>query len=136
MPSIVVDLSSAVPPYEQIRAQVAALVASGDLRLGDRLPPVRTLAGEMGVAPGTVARAYRELERSGVVETRGRAGTIVARGPLPAAADAGGTDDTVGALRGLEAALGFLVRAARPLGLSPDELADLVRMRMRDTFPD
>lgn len=129
MPSIVVDLSSAMPPYEQIRTQVAALVASGDLRRGDRLPPVRALAGELGVAPGTVARAYRELERSGVVETRGRAGTLIARGARSADT---GTVETAETLRAFEVALGSLVQAARPLGLSPDELADLVRMRMRD----
>lgn len=133
MPSIIVDLSSVMPPYEQIRAQIAALVTSGDLRLGDRLPPVRTLAAELGVAPGTVARAYRELERSGVVQTRGRAGTTIARGPLPADT---GTTETAEALRAFEVALGSLVRSARAVGLSPDELADLVRMRMRDASSD
>lgn len=72
-----VDPGSAVPPYEQVRSQVAALVASGGLRPGDRLPAVRRLAGDLGLASGTVARAYRELEAAGVVETRGRNGTVV-----------------------------------------------------------
>lgn len=48
--------------------------------MGTRLPTVRSLARTLGLAPGTVARAYRELEAAGVVETRGRAGTVVAGG--------------------------------------------------------
>jgi len=67
-----------IPPYEQIRAQIAAHVDSGELQPGDRLPTVRRLADDLGVAANTVARAYRELEQSGVIETRGRGGTFVA----------------------------------------------------------
>ena len=73
-----VDHDSSVPPYEQVRSQVVALVGGGGLRPGDRLPAVRALAQELGLAPGTVARAYRELEAAGVVVTRGRNGTVVA----------------------------------------------------------
>ena len=73
-----VDPTTGVPPYEQLRRQVVDQVAAGDLRPGERLPPVRRLAEDLGLAPGTVARAYRELEAAGVVETRGRAGTLVA----------------------------------------------------------
>lgn len=72
-----VDASAADPPYEQIRAQVADRVAAGELKPGDRLPTVRALADELGVAVNTVARAYRELEQHGVIETRGRAGSFV-----------------------------------------------------------
>lgn len=57
-----VDTTSQVPPYEQIRAQLAALIVTGRLAEGDRLPTVRQLATDLGLAPGTVARAYRELE--------------------------------------------------------------------------
>jgi DNA-binding transcriptional regulator YhcF (GntR family) len=73
-----VDHHSAVPPFEQVRSQVVELVGSGGLKPGDRLPPLRRLAEELGLAPGTVARAYRELEAAGVVVTRGRNGTVVA----------------------------------------------------------
>lgn len=73
-----IDLSSGVPAYEQIRAQVTAHVTSGQLAPGDRLPPIRTLASDLGLAPGTVARAFRELEAAGVVLTRRRTGTVVA----------------------------------------------------------
>jgi len=71
------DRSSEAPPFEQIRAQVTAQVADGVLQPGDRLPTVRALAEELGLAPNTVARAYRELEQAGVIETRGRAGSFV-----------------------------------------------------------
>ena len=73
-----VDSSSPVPPYEQIRAQVGAMVDAGVLAPGARLPSIRQLAGDLGLAGGTVARAYRELEQEGVVATRGRHGTVVA----------------------------------------------------------
>ena len=74
---LVVDPRSAVPPFEQIRVQILDLVRSGDLPPQTRLPTVRKLASDLGLAPNTVARAFRELERQGVVETRGRHGTFV-----------------------------------------------------------
>ncbi|KQN94947.1 GntR family transcriptional regulator [Arthrobacter sp. Leaf69] len=75
---ISVDLGSATPPFEQIRAQIASLIALGTLAPGTRLPTVRSLAADLGIAPGTVARAYRELEQAGLIETRRRNGTVVA----------------------------------------------------------
>jgi DNA-binding transcriptional regulator YhcF (GntR family) len=75
-----VDPRSAVPPYEQLRQQVTALVLGGALATGDRLPSIRQLANDLGLAGGTVARAYRELEADGVVTTHGRHGTLV-QGP-------------------------------------------------------
>lgn len=72
-----VDTASAVPPFEQVRTQVASQVASGELPAGTRLTTVRQLAAQLGLAVNTVARAYRELEADGVVETRGRQGTFV-----------------------------------------------------------
>jgi GntR family transcriptional regulator len=82
-----VDPSSAVPPYEQIRARLTGLITSGALIPGTRLPTIRQLAGDLGVAPGTVGRAYHELEQSGLVTSRGRHGTRVAA-RLPAALEA------------------------------------------------
>ncbi|MBW9108845.1 GntR family transcriptional regulator [Microbacterium ureisolvens] len=81
---IVIDPSSAVPPFEQLRTGLVDAVASGELAAGARLPTVRRLAEDLGVAPGTVARAYRELEASGIIETRGRNGTFVAFDADPA----------------------------------------------------
>ncbi|MER7581041.1 GntR family transcriptional regulator [Kitasatospora sp. NPDC097691] len=73
-----VDPASATPPYEQLRAQIAERARTGELPTGLKLPTVRALAEELGLAAGTVARAYRELEADGVVETHGRRGTLIA----------------------------------------------------------
>ncbi|WP_203579233.1 GntR family transcriptional regulator [Microbacterium hibisci] len=81
---IVIDPSSPVPPFEQLRAGLIDAVASGELAPGSRLPTVRRLAEDLGIAPGTVARAYRELEAAGIIETRGRNGTFVAFDADPA----------------------------------------------------
>src|SRR6195952_5898053 len=74
---ITVDAGSAVPPYEQVREQIRSQVDAGELSPGTKLPTVRRLAGDLGLANNTVARAYRELEALGVIETRGRAGSVV-----------------------------------------------------------
>jgi GntR family transcriptional regulator len=65
-------------PYEQVRDHVASLIHRGSLLPGDRIPPVRVCADQLGLAPNTVARAYRELEDEGWIVGRGRAGTFVA----------------------------------------------------------
>jgi len=78
------DGDAGVAPYEQLRSQVARRVSTGDLEPGTKLPTVRALATELGVAPGTVARAYTELEADGVVVTEGRRGTFVAAAAAPA----------------------------------------------------
>jgi GntR family transcriptional regulator len=75
-----IDQDSAMPPYEQLRQQITALVLGGGLEKGDRLPSIRQLANDLGLAGGTVARAYRELESDGIVATRGRHGTAI-QGP-------------------------------------------------------
>jgi GntR family transcriptional regulator len=69
---------STVAPFEQVRAQIAAAIEGGILRPADRLPTVRALAAELGLAVNTVARSYRELELEGLVTTNGRHGTVVA----------------------------------------------------------
>jgi DNA-binding transcriptional regulator YhcF (GntR family) len=75
---IALDPGSPVPPFEQVRRQIADAVRSGALLPGVQLPTVRRLAGDLGLAVNTVAKAYRELELAGLVETRGRHGTFVA----------------------------------------------------------
>lgn len=73
-----VDHESKVTLYEQLRTQIIEQVASGELIVGTKLPPVRVLATELGVAPYTAARVYRLLEQDGFLETRGRNGTVIA----------------------------------------------------------
>lgn len=87
-PGLELDLRSPVPPFEQLRARLTELVAAGRLPAGTRLPSVRALAADLGIAPNTVVRAYRELEAAGVVRTvRGRGTTVAAAPPPPEAAD-------------------------------------------------
>ena len=74
-----VDASSPVPVYEQLRAQISTMVASGTLAAGTQLPTIRQLATDLGLAKGTVNKAYDELLRAGVVTSDGRRGTRVAR---------------------------------------------------------
>ena len=73
--------AAVVPLYEQLRAQLSVMVAVGQLEPGCRLPTVRHLAGTLGLAPGTVARAYGELERDGTLVGQGRRGTFVSAEP-------------------------------------------------------
>lgn len=81
-----VDPGADTPLFDQLRVAVIEAVRDGRLVAGARMPTVRDLAAELGLAVNTVARAYRELEAAGIVETRGRAGTFVAaRDPTAAA---------------------------------------------------
>ena len=111
---IEVDTSSGVPPYEQVRVAIEQAVARGDLAPGARLPTVRALAANLGLAPNTIARAYRELEALGVLQGQGRRGTFVAD-PAP---------DATGAAR--EAAEAFAARV-RSLDLPPEAALGLAR---------
>ena len=115
---LTLDAKSSVPPFEQIKQAVLTSVTSGKAAVGMRLPPVRTLATHLGVATNTVARAYRELEQSGAVETRGRAGTVIA---------ASGDEARQ---RAAEAADAFAV-VVRSSGLSEAEAVALVRAALR-----
>jgi DNA-binding transcriptional regulator YhcF (GntR family) len=71
------NTGSSVALFEQLRLHVIEQADQGKLAPGTRLPAVRALAGALGVAPHTVARAYKELEAAGVVATKGRNGTVV-----------------------------------------------------------
>ncbi|MBG0568046.1 GntR family transcriptional regulator [Actinoplanes aureus] len=74
---IVIDPASPVPPFEQLRAQLARQIQERTLAVGTRLPTIRRLAADLGLAVNTVGRAYRELEEAGLIETRGSAGSFV-----------------------------------------------------------
>lgn len=74
---MIIRLSGSAPPAEQIRDQIRGLIASGQLAGDDRLPSVRQLAKDLGVAPGTVAKAYRGLEAEGLLVTRTGGGTRI-----------------------------------------------------------
>lgn len=115
-----IDPRSPVAPYEQLRARIALLVREGGLPAHTRLPAVRRLATDLGLAANTVARAYRELEAGGVLETRGRLGTFV-RSP-----GSGAMPDPA-----REAAVDYAERM-RALGISPERALDLARAALAD----
>lgn len=75
------DFRTRTPIYAQIGRQVTRLVERGELRPGDRLPPVRQLADDLGVNFNTVARAYRRLDQAGVISTQHGRGTYVVGPP-------------------------------------------------------
>ena len=79
--ALTVNPRDPTPPYEQLRRQLVDLIEGGQLVADERLPPLRQLAGDLGLAVGTVARTYRELEVAGLVRSRRGAGTRVAAGP-------------------------------------------------------
>ncbi|MFC3504262.1 GntR family transcriptional regulator [Micromonospora krabiensis] len=119
---ISVDVGSSVPPYEQVRAQLAELIGDGRLPVGTRLPTVRQLAEDLKLAANTVARAYRELEAGGLIETRGRNGTFVAPG----------RDDAMDRLQQVAA---DYAAEARRLGVPPAEALALVRAALDASRP-
>jgi DNA-binding transcriptional regulator YhcF (GntR family) len=87
--------------FDQLRTQIIDAIRAGRLPPGTRLPTVRDLAGELGLAVNTVARAYRELEAAGIVETRRRHGTFVARADPSDAAMAAAARAYLDVARGL-----------------------------------
>jgi DNA-binding transcriptional regulator YhcF (GntR family) len=127
---LTVDPASTTAPFEQVRTQLATLVAQGDLAPGTKLPTVRQLATDLGLAANTVARAYRELEADGVLATYGRRGTFVRSAVLDAgsavaeADNAAGTDTADRARAAAEA----YVASVRTLGLGVSEATRLVEL--------
>jgi DNA-binding transcriptional regulator YhcF (GntR family) len=107
------DASDGRPPFEQLRVQIARRAASGDLPPGTRLPTVRAMAAQLGLAVNTVARTYKELEADGVVVTEGRRGTFV-------------TGSTAGSSDEAARAAAAYVATARRLGLGLTEAQALV----------
>lgn len=110
--SVTIDLVDPTPPFEQVRRQLTTLIETGQLATGDRLPSVRQLAADLGLATGTVARAYKELEGSGFVTTRRGGGTRVAPRPEPTSR---------AALSLLDAAAESYLARARSLGATTQQ---------------
>ena len=108
-----VDPTTGTPPFEQLRIQIASRVASGEVAPGTKLPTVRSLATDLGLAVNTVARVYRELETDGVVVTEGRRGTFVSRTAAGRSGEA-------------SSAAAAYVETARRLGLGLTEATHLV----------
>jgi DNA-binding transcriptional regulator YhcF (GntR family) len=108
------DPDDSTPPYEQLRRQLSAVIQSGTLAPQTRLPTVRQLAADLGVAAGTVMRAYAALEGEGLVVTRRGGGTAVSDAP-PALPD-------VERVRRLAELATSMVAQARRLGAADEEI--------------
>ena len=113
-----------MPIYRQIVNQVKYLVAAKRLNAGDELPPIRRLAEELLINPNTVARAYRDLESAGVLESRRGSGTRVS--------DNGSPLSRAEKMKILDDRVGGLVAEARQLAVSVDDVVKLVRRKHDD----
>jgi GntR family transcriptional regulator len=121
------DTNSGVPLYQQIVDQVKYMAATGVVCVGDQLPTVRDLAAQLVLNPNTVARAYQELEREDVIETRRGLGSFVS---------SNGTSLSRAARRKLVADL--LDRAlvqAHHVDIPGDEVRELLEERLRELIP-
>jgi len=118
----VIDHAGGDAPFSQVRSQIEAAINQGELPVGTRLPAIRTLADAVGVAPGTVARAYRELGTRGLVDTRGRHGTFVAD---PA-------ENRMGHRQQLSQLAAVYARTAARFGIRPAEAINLVDQALRE----
>ena len=118
------DTASGVPIYRQIVDWVRVRIAGGQLAPGDQLPTVRQMAVDLNVNVNTVARAYLELERMGVVNALQGKGTFVGAEPVP-------VDEVVRATKLRELASEFLARAAE-FGFSAREVVSELSLRVPD----
>jgi DNA-binding transcriptional regulator YhcF (GntR family) len=115
---IAVDPTQPLPVYEQIREQIVRMVAAGTMTEGTQLPTIRQLAHDLGLAKGTVAKAYELLEGEAIIETLGRKGSFVRPStPTPA----------LERRTGLAEAADSLVVIARQLDAGEDAVIDAVR---------
>src|SRR5664279_146061 len=122
-----IDSESATAPFEQVRTQIASAVATGQLSAGTKLPTVRQLSADLGLATNTVARAYRELEADAVIATHGRRGTFVRSDVIDE------PDTHAGAADLARTAVTEYVHTVRRLGLNSQEAARLVENTWNET---
>ncbi|MEV4604460.1 GntR family transcriptional regulator [Amycolatopsis sp. NPDC049253] len=122
---VTVDADSGVAPWRQIHDQIVRAIGTGALPADARLPPIRQLARDLGLASGTVARVYRELEAAGWVTTARAKGTVVT--------GSAERPDRASLLR--DAATEYAQRV-RELGVDPKEAIDAARAALSDVPQD
>jgi len=120
---VTIDPDSPVPPFEQIRIAIRQLVATGNISVGSRLPTVRQLAADLGLAPGTVGRAFRELEVEGIIESRGRHGTHIKSAPRP--------PEAAERRRRIREAANTYIAVAAELAIDPETAIAAVRQALK-----
>lgn len=121
------DPSSGVATYVQLVQQVHQALQLGLLEPGDRLPTAQQVVASLAINPNTVLKAYRDLEREGLVRARPGLGTFVV-GMLPRM-------DPVRQARFRKSMAAWL-RSARDAGLTPDEIEAVYRTAFRDLFAE
>ena len=120
---ITIDETDRRPVYRQIAEEIKTLIAQGELHEGMTLPPVRQVAADLGVNLNTIAAAYRELQREGLVKVRHGSGAVVATRRIAEVSDAD-------LRKNLRAVLAHLALA----GLARPEIAQLVSEELADLF--
>lgn len=113
-----------VPYYQQVVMQIKTLIAAGRLQVGEQLPPVRKLAEQLVINPNTVARAYRELESDGIVESRRGSGVFVAYAESPLSHRE--------KQRRLQERIDSLLAESRQMGIDYETLLQWIRKRNRE----
>jgi len=122
-----ISTSDGLPIYLQIATQIKHLAASGRLAPGDEIPPIRVLAQQLLINPNTVARAYLELEREGIVVKRHGSGTYISDNGSPLARKE--------RLKIIVDPIDALLVESRHLGIEPDELYKLLKGRQQQMQP-
>ena len=120
--SFVVDHSSGLPVWIQLRNRIAYLIASGAYCEGDRLPSVRALAADLDIAYNTVNRAYMDLEREGYVTSRPGRGTFVA---------GSGKAIEQGDYSAIDSLVEGVIGAARNVGMSDEDILSLIQEKIK-----
>jgi GntR family transcriptional regulator len=118
------DMHSGIPLYRQLIDQVQAAMATGVLVAGDQLPTVRQVAVDLEINPNTVARAYREMEIRGILDTQQGTGTFVSHKTVER--------DAVEHSRGLEQLVDEFAARAGAGGFHLEELLDALRDRLAE----
>lgn len=122
-----ISTKDGIPIYKQIINQIKYMIASGRLRPGEKLPPVRKLAEILLINPNTVARAYRDLEALGLVQTRQGSGVCICEGPSPLAREQ--------KIRILTERADILLTEARQMDIDLEEIIALLHERHAQLQP-
>lgn len=123
--NIIISNSGDRPIYEQITAQIKSMVMSGQLKEGDALPSMRTLAKELRISVITTKRAYEDLERDGFITT------VVGKGSFVRAADTSLVREE--RLKQIEEMLGRAVALAGESGIGKEEVLEILEILFQDS---
>ena len=119
-----IDNRSGAPIYDQIYSQIKDAILSGQVTEGEALPSIRALAKDLRISVITTKRAYDELEKEGFIYTIAAKGCFVAPKNVELL-----REET---LKNIENHIGQIVRLSQSVGLSEQEVLDMVRFAMED----